>query len=631
MKGMRSIALACAGLLAFSIAATSLMAQDEGVVGSQTILAGSDLWTTPPGSTFQDFSETPIPADFFGPGSDPFTGIVALKGVPNPDPTFGLTDTIVNRLGDMQLNGPGTSASVPIQIQQLGLQSVSPITVTFGGTQTEDFDVLVTLSQLQPPPPGEMLVTQNDAFGGVFDAFLPVIPMFIFRSVNGGEPLPLDFGGLLPPVTINLQTAGSPFIFDVDCPIRLELAGITTSNFAPGYSWNEINQICFCELSSEEEMLAAHGILPARFAGEPDADGDGIPDVCDNCPLTPNTDQRDDDDNRIGDLCESGPLIPPGSDLWVTPPGLSHQDFSGTPLPVPGFDPFAGMMFFEGVPIDTLRFGQTDTIVNRLQEANPSGGSATVDIEMVALSLQSVEPIALTAAGVDSFFDVFVDLSVAPHEIGSMTMDQIGPEGGTFDATLPVKPRFTFTPVDGIGDPIVVDGGMLNPPMVIDMGSNGAPWSSGGPPCAGRVQVLGFVPPAMPTADNFAVGHLINLATAKCHCLLTPEEAQLAAHGVLPARWNDLDDADGDDIPDECDNCWRHPNLDQADGDSDFIGDVCEECDFKGDNIWDNVDWYDFLNQWLQDPAGNPADVNSDGSVDILDYVIRVVCIPRDC
>ena len=35
-----------------------------------------------------------------------------------------------------------------------------------------------------------------------------------------------------------------------------------------------------------------------------DLDGDGVGDVCDNCPATPNADQADADGDGTGDACE---------------------------------------------------------------------------------------------------------------------------------------------------------------------------------------------------------------------------------------------------------------------------------------------------------------------------------------
>ena len=49
----------------------------------QDVLAGLDLLDTDPALTWFNFGvpgSPAIPADFFGPGSDPFTGTIALDG-----------------------------------------------------------------------------------------------------------------------------------------------------------------------------------------------------------------------------------------------------------------------------------------------------------------------------------------------------------------------------------------------------------------------------------------------------------------------------------------------------------------------------------------------------------------------
>lgn len=51
--------------------------------GPEVIEPGLDLFTTPPGgATSQSFAEMPIPADFFGPGSEPFEGRIDFQGAP---------------------------------------------------------------------------------------------------------------------------------------------------------------------------------------------------------------------------------------------------------------------------------------------------------------------------------------------------------------------------------------------------------------------------------------------------------------------------------------------------------------------------------------------------------------------
>lgn len=67
---------------------------------------------------------------------------------------------------------------------------------------------------------------------------------------------------------------------------------------------------------------------------------------------------------------------------------LGPQEFEGVPFPLFDFTPFGG-----GVA-DT---GNADTIVQRKDQATPS--NSTIDIEMVALSLRSVDPIAVFLGG----------------------------------------------------------------------------------------------------------------------------------------------------------------------------------------------------------------------------------------
>ena len=104
------------------------------------VAPGSDLLETPPGYTFDIVdSNEPLPQDFFGSNSDPWSGIIALKGypfpVPGPDPNE-TADTIVARLDWAYLPDPNSSEdTVPIQILALSLVSVAPITVTFQNCQ----------------------------------------------------------------------------------------------------------------------------------------------------------------------------------------------------------------------------------------------------------------------------------------------------------------------------------------------------------------------------------------------------------------------------------------------------------------------------------------------------------------
>jgi hypothetical protein len=51
-------------------------------------------------------------------------------------------------------------------------------------------------------------------------------------------------------------------------------------------------------------MISGRGAISRLNLGDPDADGDGVPDVADNCPQAPNSDQADLDNDDIGDVCD---------------------------------------------------------------------------------------------------------------------------------------------------------------------------------------------------------------------------------------------------------------------------------------------------------------------------------------
>lgn len=169
----------------------------------------------------------------------------------------------------------------------------------------------------------------------------------------------------------------------------------------------------------------------------------------------------------FGNIALAGP-IGPGFDLFNTPPFLSS---------------FLGFELMGG-PIGP---GNTDTIVQRLGEL-PDGGTGTIPIELVALSLQSVNPVQLG----DSFFDVFVTINqlglpglpqpdlLRPSQ-GVITVMSHDVDGGTFDSFFDVFTDLIFTKPGGDpNDPHqVVDHRAL---QALHLENTGADWSHTPPP-----------------------------------------------------------------------------------------------------------------------------------------------------
>jgi len=89
-------------LIAFALAVFMLIAPAVAQDKTDVLVPGFDYWqTVGGGATFMDFTDNPIPADFFCEGSEAFTGKIILEGVPlttQPAGELGTTDTVVERL-----------------------------------------------------------------------------------------------------------------------------------------------------------------------------------------------------------------------------------------------------------------------------------------------------------------------------------------------------------------------------------------------------------------------------------------------------------------------------------------------------------------------------------------------------
>ncbi len=477
---MKKVFLTGAVLAVFGTAAVVAVAlaltagrSDLARAATDTVQAGYDLLETDGNNTSMDFINAPIPADFFGPGSDPFTSSVPLEGVPfdSFDPGTGAvtglspTDTIVERLQDA---GPtGFPDTIDIEIVALELKSVSPITVTFnGGQDPEIWDLEV---QVPPNDPnqviGSMTVRHEGANGGTFDAVLPVKPDLTFTKVSN----PLDVRVLdwhlegLPPIAF--QATGENWCHDANPlanppgQIVIEKAGLTT-NFFPGINCEpELTKNYFALNGTLlEQPVAVHAVQPAEK--------------------------------------NAAEVVDAGYDLLETDGGgPTFMDFTNAPIPAdffgPGSDPLTGSVQLEGDPFDSFGgfngLSPTDAIVQRLQNAGPTGFPDTIDIEIVALELKSVSPIAVTFNGGlnPELWDLDVEVPEGdPNQVtGTMTVRHEGANGGTFDAVLPVKPIFTFTKVSNPLDVRVLNWHFEGLPP-IDFQATGENWCHDANPLA---------------------------------------------------------------------------------------------------------------------------------------------------
>src|SRR6476661_2564945 len=104
---MSTSKLACCAIALSVLVAAPAMA----AAGAPTIKLGTDLFSTSVG-TQADFTNNPLPADFFCTGSSAFSGSIPLTGVPLttvPAGIAGSTDTVVQRLADGVFDTTGTA------------------------------------------------------------------------------------------------------------------------------------------------------------------------------------------------------------------------------------------------------------------------------------------------------------------------------------------------------------------------------------------------------------------------------------------------------------------------------------------------------------------------------------------
>jgi len=119
-----------------------------------------------------EFLQPVVPADFFGPGSDPFDWTIS----------YGFySDTIIIRLDDAAPpTPPPSTGTIDIEIVALNLVSVAPITVTYnGGLNPEQWHVDVDLAP-GGNNTGQISATRTHENGGTFSSDLAVQPRFTF-------------------------------------------------------------------------------------------------------------------------------------------------------------------------------------------------------------------------------------------------------------------------------------------------------------------------------------------------------------------------------------------------------------------------------------------------------------------
>lgn len=192
-------------------------------LADDVILSGADLWQTPGEVSYTDFSNEPLPKDFFCPGSQPFSGRIVMTGAPlatEPAGVLGPVDTVVHRLDDATFDADGVAAT-RLQVMALSLAGTEPLDV---GCE-QPFELTASLAGEQPLT--EMRIKRDADYGGSYVAPLKLNVKVVFTPMDGGgEPLVARREIVLGPASNSYWTTTDQIGTDAfGDPVRLDTDG----------------------------------------------------------------------------------------------------------------------------------------------------------------------------------------------------------------------------------------------------------------------------------------------------------------------------------------------------------------------------------------------------------------------
>lgn len=247
------------------------------------------------------------------------------------------------------------------------------------------------------------------------------------------------------------------------------------------------------------------------------------------------------------------------------------------------------------------------------------------------LVIPVTDPAALPIAGIE----VTLGTGAGSFDPSGGTMPVVGTETLCLFQACDAAPvaNLVIPLGDGGSDGVGLGGAPLTTSGLVNVTSQGAPWSSG-TVSIGTSSQSGFVRGGAGGSD-LVIGPgpaEVRLVTPILVSTSLGTAPQLAVFGVLDLRFPDppgppLPDTDGDEHVDFSDNCPGVSNADQADHDADGIGDACDLCptlanpdqlDADGDGVGDVCD--DCVS--VADPS--QADSDTDGVGDACDNCIAV-------
>ncbi|MEM7048785.1 MAG: hypothetical protein AAF604_03960 [Acidobacteriota bacterium] len=276
------------------------------------VKAGDDGWTTTnDGNTQLRYDINPIPAGFFGFGSDAVTNPVSLFGkqIANSGGLGASTDTIVRRMAGTGPLTNGSCADVPIDFKALHLES-NTFTVSYSGGATETWKIVAGLSLSAAQPIGSMTICRTCGTGGTFDADLKALfllnyirvsplpaiqlqqdcgvgdcPEVLFQTKGAAWSLPSAIGGLnidaLPPnVALDVDADGVPDGVTTIGKSNFQTAIKTCDDNGGGGGGGAPECAPVDHVANDSGPKDHSRSSHSNYAAGGDSNGDGLPDHC---------------------------------------------------------------------------------------------------------------------------------------------------------------------------------------------------------------------------------------------------------------------------------------------------------------------------------------------------------------
>ena len=351
-----------------------------------------------------------------------------------------------------------------------------------------------------------------------------------------------------------------------------------------------------------------------------DTDGDGYGDICDNCPTMYNTAQNDNDHDGLGNMCDNCPFVR----------NIDQTNTDG-----------------DGVGdacdncIDTANPNQTDGDGDGIGDAC-DGTDDDLDGDGVAIDncpfVQNADQNDTDGDGVGDACDNCPDKPNADQ--ADRDGDGVGNKCDTHPATclMSIYPEMcgTYpgcwwceTYLQCLPDMDCPSCSELSRIDCID--ADGCHWSDIHCWCRPKSYTFpicrnGVLEDGEECESETSGGSLPPDCSEWCLC-----EGDYAPDGSGDC----LVDSDGDNVPDDMDNCPDNPNPDQTDTDGDGTGDVCDNCPSVYNAVQKDDDDDDFGNKCDNCPGvANPdqTDTDGDGTGDVCDNCPDVYnAFQRDC